>query len=71
MLNFLYFFVLFNAVKTDIKLTPPYGEILYYLIYQDKIKNLEGYIFKKFLTIKKILEWTSGFHAINDLPRAH
>ena len=34
--------------------------------------NLEGYIFKKkFFTIKKYLEWTSGFHAIDDLPRAH
>ena len=45
MLNFLCFFVLFNAVKT-------YGENFYYLTYQDKILNLEGYIFYKFFTIK-------------------
>ena len=32
----------------------PYGEHFYYLTYQDKILNLEGYIFKKFFTIKKI-----------------
>ena len=47
MLNFLWFFVLFNAVKTDIKLTLRHKGIFFYLIYQDKIKNLEGYIFKK------------------------
>ena len=47
-------FLLFNAVKTDTKLTLfiQYGEIFYYLTNQDKIKNLEGYIFKKFLGIK-------------------
>ena len=39
---------------------------------QRKKKNLEGYIFsEKFLTIKNVLEWTSGFRAINDLPCAH
>ena len=38
MLNFLSFFVLFNAVKTDTKINfTPYGEIFYYLSYQDKI----------------------------------
>ena len=46
------------------------GIFFYYLTYQDKIQNLEGYIFKKFLTIKK-MEWTSGFRAINDLLCAH
>ena len=55
MLNFLCLFVLFNAVKTDAKLTlHQMGQTIYYLTYQDKIKNLEGYIFKKFFTIKKI-----------------
>ena len=43
MLTFLCFFVLFNAV---------YGEKFSYLTYQDKIKNLEGYIFEKFFTTK-------------------
>ena len=38
MLNFLCFFVLFNAVKTDKKIDiAPYGEFFYYLTYQDKI----------------------------------
>ena len=36
MLNFIRFFVLFNAVKTDTKLTL-YGENFYHLTYQDKI----------------------------------
>ena len=46
MLNFLCSFVLFNAMKTRHKLNiGPYEEIFYYLTYQDKIKNLEGYIF--------------------------
>ena len=31
----------------------PFGERVYYLTYQDKILNLEGYIFKKFFTIKR------------------
>ena len=41
MLNFLCFFVLFNTVKKKKKHIKfnitPYGEIFYYLIYQDKI----------------------------------
>ena len=39
MLNFLCFFVLFNAVNTDTKfnIVPYYGEIFYYLTYQDEI----------------------------------
>ena len=38
MLNFLCYFVLFNAVKTDKKNNfAPYGENFYYLTYQDKI----------------------------------
>ena len=45
MLIFLCFFVLFNAVKKDTKLTLHHiGKI--FIIYQDKIQNLEGYIFK-------------------------
>ena len=44
MLNFLYFFVLFNAVKTDTKLTLHHmGKI--FISYQDEIENLKGYIF--------------------------
>ena len=38
MLNFLCFCVLFNAVKTDTKLTLHYmGKNFYYLTYEDKI----------------------------------
>ena len=32
---------------------------------------MEGYIFKKFFTIKKKMGWNSCFHARDDLPRAH
>ena len=52
MLNFLSFFLLFIAVKTHKISFAPYGEN-FYLTYQDKIENLEGYIFDKFFTIKK------------------
>ena len=46
MLNFLCFLVLFNAVKKSHKINiTPYEEIFYYLTYQVKIENLEGYIF--------------------------
>ena len=39
MLNFLCFYVLLNAVKTDNYINiAPYGETFYYLIHQDKIK---------------------------------
>ena len=52
MLNFLCFFVLLNAVKTDTKLTLHHmGK--FFISYQGKIENLEGYIFEKFLIIKK------------------
>ena len=38
MLNFLFFFVLFNAVETDKKINiAPYGNFFYYLTYQDEI----------------------------------
>ena len=38
MLNFLCFFVLFNAVEARHKINvAPYGENFYYLIYQDKV----------------------------------
>ena len=54
MLNFLCFFVLLNIVKTDKKNNiAPYGENFYYLTYQDKIQNLEGYILKSFLPLKE------------------
>ena len=58
MLNFQCFFVLFNAVKTDKKLTLHHIGFFfyYYLTYQDKILNLEGYIFEKFFTIKMFLD---------------
>ena len=52
MLNFLCFFILFNAVKTHKISFAWYGEN-FYLTYQDKTENLEGYIFEKFFTIKK------------------
>ena len=45
--------------------------IFYQLTYQDKIKNLEDYIFEKFYTPLKILGWISGFRAIDNLPCAH
>ena len=34
--------------------------------YWAKIKNMDGYIFRK-----KKLGWTSGFRAVGDLPRVH
>ena len=37
MLNFLCSFVLFNEVETHKINIAPYGEIFYYLTYQDKI----------------------------------
>ena len=63
----LFVFVLFNAVKTDTKLT------LHHMwnIFIIQLTNLDGYIFEKFFTIKMFLGWTSGFHAIDDWPRAH
>ena len=42
----------------------------YYLTYQDKISNLEGYNFEKFLPLKNF-GWTSGFLARDDLQHAH
>ena len=38
---------------------------------EDKIYNLVGYILEKKIYHLKILGWTSGFRAIDDLPRAH
>ena len=67
MLNFLRFFIL----KTDIKLTLHHMGKIFIIELIDTIFNLEGYIFKKFFTIKKNLGWTYGFHARADLPRAH
>ena len=62
MLNFLCFFFFFfffffvvvvQCSENSQKITiAPYGENCYYLTYQDKIENLEGYIFEKCLTIK-------------------
>ena len=46
------------------------GEIFHYLIYEDKILNLEGYIFFLILPLKKFL-MDFGFHARDDLPHAH
>ena len=62
MLNFLCFFVLFIAGKTDSKLT---------LIYRDKTFNLEACIFEKFLYHKEIMGWTSGFPEITETSNAH
>ena len=74
MLNFLCFFVSFNAVKTDTKLTLHHmGKNFYYLTYQDKIwSNLKagGLHFFSFLPLKKLLRSTSGFSATDDLPHA-
>ena len=42
-----------------------YGEKFYYLTYQDK--NLVGYIFKKFFTIKKIRDGLLVFRQENIL----
>ena len=54
MLNFLCIFVLFNAVKTDTKLTFHHmGKTFILSTYHNKIENLEGCIFKKYFTIKR------------------
>ena len=37
-----------NRLKVNIR---PYGDFFYYLIYRDKISNLEGNIFEKVFTI--------------------
>ena len=52
------------------KQTQNYGDTFCYLIYQEKIENLEGYIFENKIPLN-FLWWTSGFRAIDDLPRAH
>ena len=71
MLNFLCFFVLLNAMKTDKKFAP-YGQFFYYLTYQDKIKNPEGYIFEKCFTIKNFgKDFWFCFRAIDNLPSVH
>ena len=71
MLNFPCGFILFNAVKTDTKLT---------LLHMRKnvISKLTGIKFKiwsvtflKSLQQLKKMEWTSGFRVINNLPHAH
>ena len=67
-----FFFVLFNAVTTDSKLTLHHiWENFYYLTYEDKIWNLEGYIFEKFFTIKMFWDGRSVFRTIEDVPRVH
>ena len=54
MLNFLCFFCIVYCSENRHKINiAPYGENFYYLTYQDKIQNLEDYIFKQFFTIKK------------------
>ena len=50
--------VVSNTVRPDLFMQShkmnivPYGANFYYLTYQDKIKNLEGYVFEKFFIIK-------------------
>ena len=43
------------------------GFFYYYSTYQDKIYNLEGYIFFKFFYHKEITGWTSGFPKIMEI----
>ena len=45
-------FLLFNLTS--------YGEFFCYSICRDKILNLEGYIFEKFFTTKKLWDGLSG-----------
>ena len=47
----------------------PYGNCLYYLTDQDKIQTRGLHFWKVFYHLN-ILEWTSGFRAIDDLPHA-
>ena len=45
--------------------------MFYYLTYQDQIKNLEGYIFEKFFTIKKIWDGLQRiYHVRTDMRRS-
>ena len=72
MLNFLCFFVLFNAVKADSKLTLHMGKSFYYSTYRDEIKHLEDYILKKFFFCHvEIVGWTFGFPEITAISSAH
>ena len=46
MLNCLFFFIIVLCSENRHKInTAPYAEFFYYSTYQDKILNLEGYIF--------------------------
>ena len=69
---FFAFFVLLNASKTDTKLTLHHMGISF-IIKLPKIKSKIRRVtfLQVFLKQLKILEWTSGFREINDLPRAH
>ena len=70
MLNCLLFFVLFMQWKqTQINIAP-YVEYFYYSTYQEKFKSWRATFLKMFLPLN-FLGWTSGFHAIDDWPRAH
>ena len=44
---------------------------MFYLIYQDRIYNPEGYIFEKFFYYKEFMGWTSGFPKITVTLSAH
>ena len=42
-----------NKTQTNCN-TTTYGEKFYYLTYQDKIENLKGHIFKRFLPLNNL-----------------
>ena len=72
MLNFLCFFILFNAVKTNTNLTLHHmGIFFYYLTFQDKIKIWRVTFKKKSFLLLKQFRIDFRFHARDDLPRAH
>ena len=52
-INFVFVFTALNNTKKQRKfnINTPYGKIFYQLTYWDKILNLDGYIFEKFLPL--------------------
>ena len=62
---------IFNAVKTDTKLTLYHmGKLLIIKLTKIKFKIWRVTFFKSFLPLN-FLGWTSGFRAIDDLLRVH
>ena len=71
MLNFLCYFVLFIAVKIELKLTLYHmGNFLLFILPGQNLKS-GGFPFFKVFCHKEIMAWTSGFPEITGTSSAH